>query len=357
MSIDLSTQYGPLTLHSPVIVGSCPLTAESMMRVSMISAGAGALVLPSLFEEQVILWNGRNGHMALSPNVRDMHDRHVLQRAVRMRIDTVCKNAECYLDLVRRSSSEVSIPVIASLNGECDGNWEAFSEELEQAGAAGIEFHVRQPPPQKYDDPREIEDAIVDTAASISRAISIPLFLKLGRNYTSISGLSRRLHPHVSGLVLFGQSPRTDIDLDNLQLTSSWALTQPGSIARSLDAIIRVHEYCPKMALAANGGIGCSGDLIKVLLAGASVGMITSSVYRNGATVIGNMIEGLIGFMNVHQMQSLAELQANNPLNFDSDSDRIEYIKAFSAKSESTLVRESTPTLECDRWGHPRSIR
>jgi len=330
------------------------MTAESMMRVSMISAGAGAMVLPSLFEEQVILWNGRNGHLPVAPNTRDLHDRHVLQRAMRMRIDTVCENAQSYLDLVRRSSNEVSIPVIASLNGECDGNWESFSVELQQAGAAGIELHVRQPPPQKYDDPREIEDAIVDTAARIASSISIPLFLKLGRNYTSISGLARRLHPHVSGLVLFGHSPRTDIDLDNLHLTSSWALTHPGSIARSLETIMRVHEYCPKMSLAASGGIACSGDLIKVLLAGAHAGMITSAVYRDGPTVIGNLLEGLIRFMETHQRQSLTELQANNPLCFDCDSDRIDYIKAYSAKSEPALVRESLPTVECDRWGHPR---
>jgi len=354
MSIDLTTHFGPLTLRSPVIVGSCPLTAESMMRVSMISAGVGALVLPSLFEEQVILWNGRNGHLAASSSARDIHDRHVLQRAVRMKIEKVCENAHDYLELVRRSSSEVSVPVIASLNGECDGNWEAYSQELEKAGAAGIEFHVRQPPPQKYDDPRLIEDAIVETAASISRAIQIPLFLKLGRNYTSLSGLSRRLHPHVSGLVLFGSSPRTDIDLDNLQLTAEWTLTSPGSIARSLEAIMCVREYCPAMSLAAGCGIECSSDLIKVLLAGANVGMITSAIYRNGSTVIGTLIEGLIRFMETRKMQSLAELQSQNLLAFDSDSERIDYIKAFSAKNESALTRDSTSMIECDRWGHPR---
>ena len=141
-----------------------------------------------------------------------------------MRVDTFCEDADSYLSLVQRSSSQMRIPIIASLNGECDGNWENFAVKLEAAGADGIEMHVRQPPPSKYDDHCEIEDAIVATALRITDAVQIPLFLKLGRNYTSLSLLSRRLLPVTQGLVLFGQSPRVDIDLDNLQLTCSWGL-------------------------------------------------------------------------------------------------------------------------------------
>jgi dihydroorotate dehydrogenase (fumarate) len=354
MSFDLTTKYGSLTLKSPVIVGACPLTAEELIRISMVSSGAGAIVLPSLFEEQVILWNDRSGH---APYSLAPHDEQVLQRAKRMHVETVCHDAESYLKLVERASSQMSVPVIASLNGECAGNWLDFAVELEAAGADAIELYVRNPFPNEYAEPREVEDAIVDAATRFDEQTKIPLFLKLGRDYSSISHLSRRLRPVVQGLVLFGRSPAVDIQLDSLQLTSSWGLTAPGSITNSLESIMRVHAYCPEMSLAASGGIGSSCDLIKVLLAGADVAMVTSAIYRDGPTAIGTLIEGLIHFMEKHQMQSLADLRDKRPCVFNCDEDRLDYIKALSSKLAPGQVRETGHVTECDRWGHPRAPR
>ena len=109
------------------------------------------------------------------------------------------------------------------------------------------------------------------------------------------------------------------------------------------------------MPLAANGGIGSSGDLIKILLAGADVGMITSAVYRDGPTSIGTLIEGLIHFMERHQLQSLEDLATNCPCVFDCDQDRLEYIKTVSSKLDSDQIREGRHVAECDRYGHPRT--
>ncbi len=354
MSLDLTAKYGNLTLKSPVIVGACPLTAEELIRVAMVSAGAGAIVLPSLFEEQVILWNDRAGHNAtsLSP-----HDESVLARARRMRVDTACADAESYLRLVERASSQVAIPVIASLNGECAGNWLDFAEELQAAGADAIELYIRNPLPSEYADPRDVEDSIVDTATKFHEKTTIPLFLKLDRSFTSLSHLARRLLPNVQGLVLFGRSPVIDIGLDSFHLTTSWGLTESGSILNSLESIMRVRAYCPDMDLAANGGIGSSSDLIKVLLAGANVAMVTSAIYRDGPTAIGTLIEGLIQFMERHRMQSLEELSAKRPAMFDCDQDRLDYIKSVSSKLDSGQVREGQHVTECDRWGHPRAPR
>lgn len=354
MSFDLTTNYGSLTLKSPVIVGSCPLTAEELMRLAMVNAGAGAIVLPSLFEEQVILWNDLRGD---APNSLAPHDESVLKRAKRMQVDTACYDAESYLRLVERASSQMSIPVIASLNGECAGNWLDFAVELQAAGADAIELYVRNPLPSQYSDPREVEDAIVETATRFNEKTTIPLFLKLCPNYTNLSHLARRLQSEIQGLVLFGRSPAVDIQLDSLQLTSSWGLTESGSITNSFESIMQVHTYCPEMSLAASGGIGNPSDLIKVLLAGADTAMVTSAIYRDGPTSIGTLIEGLIHFMEKHQMQSLDDLKSQRPCVFDCDQDRMDYIKAISSKLNPGQVRESNHVTECDRWGHPRTPR
>jgi dihydroorotate dehydrogenase (fumarate) len=352
MSLDLTTKYGNLMLKSPVIVGACPLTAEELIRIAIVNAGAGAIVLPSLFEEQVILWNERAGHI---PSSLTPHDENVLARAKRMQLDTACADAESYLRLVERASSQLSIPVIASLNGECAGNWLEFALELQAAGADAIELNVRNPLPSEYPDPREAEDAIVNTATRIHDKTSIPLFLKLDRSFTSLSHLATRLIPVVQGLVLFGRSPAFDIELDSFHVTTSWGLTEPGSIVNSLESIMRVHAYCPEMPLAANGGIGSSGDLIKVLLAGADVGMVTSAIYRDGPTAVGTLIEGLIHFMERHQMQSLEDLNSKCPSVFDCDQDRLDYITSVSSKLDSGHVRVGRHVTECDRYGHPRA--
>lgn len=353
MSFDLSTRYGSLVLKSPVIVGACPLSAEELIRVSMVNAGAGAIVLPSVFEEQVILWNDEHGHsMGDSPR-----EARILERARRLQLDATCADADAYLNLVRLASSHTPIPVIASLNGECSENWWEFAAELENAGVDAVEWFIRHPHPSEYRDPREVEDAIVATARKLNERLTIPLFIKLSRNYTSIAHLARRLLTNAQGMVLFGRSPTVDIQLDSFQLATSWGLTTAGSIAKSLESIMRVHDYCPEMSLAGSGGIGNSCDLIKVLLAGADVAMVSSAIYRDGTTVIGTLLEGLINFMERHHIKSLTDLKSMRPVVSASDADRLDHIKAFSTRFETDEICRSGHVTECDRWGHPRAPR
>jgi dihydroorotate dehydrogenase (fumarate) len=184
------------------------MTAEEMTRVAIESSGAGAIVLPSLSEEQVILWHEKLGH-ALMPR-----EKQLLERARRIPMETSYGDAEAYLALVNRSSAQASIPIIASLNGETCGNWLDFAGELQEAGADAIELNVHHPPPRESAGPREAEDAVADLVSTIDQAITIPLYLKLGRDYTSLSHLAHRLLSGVDGLVLYGRSPDVDVCLD-----------------------------------------------------------------------------------------------------------------------------------------------
>ncbi len=347
MSIDLTTDYGGLKLNSPVVVGACPLTAEEQSHGAIAAAGAGAIVLPSLFQEQVLLWNERVGHPFTE------HDQKLLARSKRVPSDASGHNAETYLALVNRASVQSSIPIIASLNGESGGNWLDFAGELQEAGAAAIEFNVHHPPPNEYAGPRELEDAIVNLVAEIDAAITIPLFVKLDRYYTSPSHLAHRLLSGAQGLVLFGRAPDVDICLDSFQLKTCWGLTQAGSIVQSLGKIMRIHSYCPAMPLAACGGIGTPSDVIRVLLAGADVAMVTSAVYREGPNVIRTLVDGLRMFMDKHHLKSILELEMKRPIEFDSEEQRQNYIKTLSKRLEAgEVLHDTANAVQGDRWGH-----
>jgi dihydroorotate dehydrogenase (fumarate) len=157
----------------------------------------------------------------------------------------------------------------------------------------------------------------------------------------------------VDGLVLYGRSPDVDICLDSFELKSEWGLTEAGAILRSLGSITRIHCYCPAMPLAASGGIGSSSDVIKAILAGADVAMVTSALYREGPDVIRTFIDGLIAFMEQHGLQSIRDLQAKRPLDFDSEQDRLNYVSALSSRLRSRDTSSGDHAIHGDRWGHP----
>ncbi|WP_146594456.1 dihydroorotate dehydrogenase [Novipirellula galeiformis] len=348
MTLDLTTNYGGLRLRTPIVVGACPLTANEQTRMALENAGAGAVVLPSLFEEHVVSWNHRRGHTS------QLQDPRELDRLRENTRDTVCPDAETYLAMVNRASIQLSIPVIASLNGATDGDWLDFAGELQDAGAAAIELNIHHSPARNYQGPRELEDKVVDLAKSINNSITVPLFLKLNREYTSVCHLARRLLSGAQGLVLYGRDPNVDITLDNCQVKTHWGLTQPGSIGQTLGALMSVYGYCPAMPLAGSGGIGSPEDFIKVLLAGADVGMVVSAVYREGPDVIRTMLDGLMQFMEQNQLGSLNEIQAKRPLEFSSEEERMNCIRQFSTRPDWLEINAANRNIQGDRWGHPQ---
>ncbi len=352
MPIDLTTEYGTLHLRSPIIIGACPLTAQEMSRIALVSAGAGAIVLPSLFEEQIRTWNQKQGFRATlsTPN-------EPVPKQVKQLRNAVIHDADSYLDLVKHASAEVSIPVIASINGAPHGNWLDFTKRLESAGATAIEFNIRLAATRHCPDPSEVENSIVDAVQKISEIIAIPLFVKLGRQYTSLSHLAHRLLFKAQGLVLFGQAPEFDISLENFQVVSRWGFSEPGSIASSFESIMRVHAIAPEMPLAASGGIGSSSDLVKVLLAGADAAMVTSAVYRDGPDIIASWLDSLGIFLERHDMGSLKELRNRRPKLFSDEDIRAFYVKALSSQPDPYLIRSANRTLECDRWGHIKTSK
>lgn len=347
MSLDLSINYGGLQLRSPIIVGACPMTANFQNRIAMDNAGAGAIVLPSLFEEHIIAWKMKKGG-----GVSEREERLI------NRIDVVAQKSlipdvETYLSIVNRASVQSSIPVIASLNGVSDGDWLDFAGELQATGASAIELNVDLGCSGQYDSPREAEDKVVSLARTIGASMSVPLFLKLHREYTSVAELARRLVSGVQGLVLYARDPEIDITLDDCKLKSNWGLSAPGSISPSLRALMSVYSYCPTMPLAANGGISRPEDVVKVLLAGADAAVVVSAIYREGPDVIRHMLDGLTQFMESNRLRSLNELRARRPLEFNTEEDRVSVIAGLTGNSDTGTLPPYQPVIESDQWGHP----
>lgn len=347
MDINLMINFGGLQLRSPLIVGSCPMTADAPTRIAMQSSGAGAIALPSLFEEQVIAWAKRNGKQLTS------REQRLLSLSEANDIEQTCGDVESYLSMVRQASEESSIPIIASINGEVGGHWADVAVQLQTFGADAIEILLHHPAPGHPLHPNTIEDMVVATVSQIQQHVNIPLFVKLSPEHTSHSHLAHRLLSGANGLILFGRQPNLDICLDNFELKRHWDLTHCGGIGQSIGPIMRIHRHCPAMPLAACGGIGSSGDLIKALLAGADVAMVTSAIYREGPDVIRKFLDGLKNFMRTRKLSSLPELFEKRPLEFDSDRERQEYIYALSSRPESFEEGCNDHAMEGDRWGHP----
>ena len=322
MNFDMTTEFGGLKLKSPVVVGSCPLTSNELQRIAMVVNGAGALVMPSLVEP---LTDPSSG-----PSTNEV---------------------EAYVSLVKQIRQNLSIPLIASLRSQSSYDWGETASQLEDVGADAIELSVRKTKSGKVPDPRIIEDGVVEAASKINNTISIPLFVKLTRKYTSISDLAMRLRPHIQGLILFGNAPIVDIHLDSRKVYSQWELTDAGTIGRSLESIMRIRESIPDLPLAACGGIGNSCDLIKSLLAGADVAMATSAIYRDGPTVIGSLLDGLTHYLNQQKLQSLEELRRCRPGYSQIDFESLDH----EEKTGKIHLRETPkPTMiKCDRYGHP----
>ena len=328
MDIDLKTRLGSLELKSPIIVGSCPMVTDELHRISVVSSGAGAIVLPSIFA---------GGQAAPFSKCE-------------------YQSVDKYLNLVERTSCE-SVPIIASLNGNLSDEWGQLPEKIESAGAAAIELSLRTCGSTDK-NPRDIEDEIVALVKSVDDEIEIPLFLKLTRNFTNISHFARRLRPHVQGLVLFGRSPVVDIELDSMRLSTSWGLTQSGSVVQSLEPLMRTREEFPQMPLAACGGVGNSIDLIKALIAGANAAMVTSALYRHGPGVIGTLKDGLAKFMSDHGVDTIDQMRSLCPplLNVQAEMETTDYESTgdHDAQANSMSLENA---IQCDKYGHPTSVK
>lgn len=301
------TQYLGLKLNSPVVIGACPLTLNPETVRQLAIAGAGAIVLPSLFEEQVV-------HKMLDEgSATTGEEKHVESVCYEAAEDEYNGGPDRYLHTISELKRAIGIPVFASLNGSTGGRWLSIASDMEQAGADGLEVTLEP----TYLDPalsaNEVEERFLATVNDVCDQISIPVAIKLTPFHTNLPNLAWRLmEAGAAGIVCFAQEPTWMIDLDRIETSMTWALSGANTINPTVAGLIRLHGG-PPISVAASGGISSVEDVIRAVVAGADVVMVTSELYRSGTDVISHLVEGLRSYLARNDFESFGALKKSRP--------------------------------------------
>jgi dihydroorotate dehydrogenase (fumarate) len=290
------------------VASAGPHTGDPLIVERLEAAGVGAAVLPSLFEEEIV-------HEELELNRAFEAGTEQFGEALDYfpaapRLETA---TDKYLSLIERTKAAVSIPIIASLNGTSTGGWVRYARLLEEAGANAIELNLYRVTADPDRSASEIEDDDVSLVASVRAAIGLPLAVKLSPYYTSTANFARRLvHAGAAGLVLFNRFYQPDVDVETLdvvprvELSQSWELRLPLRWIAILRSLLG-----PSTSLAATSGVHTGDDVIKALLVGADVAMMTSALLRNGALHVRTVIDRLCSWLTEHEYESVAQLRGS----------------------------------------------
>ncbi|MFW5761520.1 MAG: dihydroorotate dehydrogenase-like protein [Cyclobacteriaceae bacterium] len=321
---DLSTQYLGLQLKNPIIISSSSLTNSVNGIVSCANSGAGAVVLKSLFEEQI---TAELQSIENDPSIEDHPEAADYIRNLGMDLQS-----DSYLKLIEEAKKAVDIPVIASLNCISKEKWLDYATQIEQAGADALELNIAIMPKDFNSLPEEIEDLVVDIVKNVRQKLSIPLAVKLGPYFTSIPRIVHRLQETgINGLVLFNRFYRPDVDIESLEMVPGYRYSTPEEISLSL-RWIGILSRQVKIDLAGSTGIFDGTGIIKQILAGAKATQICSTIYINGFKQIGIMLERVKFWMQTHNYQALDDFRgilSHKATQKPAYYERLQYIKAL----------------------------
>jgi dihydroorotate dehydrogenase (fumarate) len=304
--IDLSTTYLGLRLASPLVASASPL-CESLDAIrGMEDAGAAAVVLHSLFEEQIdresaaldrYLSNGAESHAEALGYFPDIHDYNL--------------GPDGYLEHLRRAKAAVGIPVIASLNGVSTGGWIRFARQLQQAGADALELNVFYVPTDPDLTGGAIEQMYEDVVRDVVASVTIPVAVKLGHAFSAMANVARRLdQTGVRGLVLFNRFYLPDFDLERLEVVPRLTLSSPYELLVRLHWVAILYGHV-RADLAVTGGVHGVEDVLKAMMAGARVAMMTSALLKHGIDHLTSVRAGLVAWMEAREYASIAQMQGS----------------------------------------------
>jgi dihydroorotate dehydrogenase (fumarate) len=302
----LESKYLGMRLRNPVVVSASPLGRDVDRLLRLEEVGAAAVVLPSLFEEQI-------EHDSFQVHAALEHGTESFPEALSYLPEVTSYNTgpERYLDLVRRARRELTVPVIASLNGTSAGGWTGYARLLEEAGAHALELNVYIVAADINESSEAVENRYLDTVAAVREAIDIPLAVKVGPYFSAMAHMARRLvDAGADGLVLFNRFYQPDIDLEQLEVIPDLRLSTSVELRLPLRwiAILRGRVHA---SLAATTGIHDHFDVVKMLLAGADATMMASALLRHGPARLGEVVEGLAEWLTEHEYESVEQMQGS----------------------------------------------
>ncbi|MBM3879405.1 MAG: dihydroorotate dehydrogenase-like protein [Verrucomicrobia bacterium] len=304
--MDFSTTYLGLNLRSPLVPSASPLTREVDELKLAEEAGAGAVVLPSVFEEQLRLESAELD-LALEQGT------HSFAEALSYfpQVGEFRLGPEDYLDHIQAARAAVKIPVIASLNGSSLGGWTEYARKIQQAGAHALELNIYYIPTDPELTSAQVEKTYVDILKAVRGAVSIPVAVKLSPFFSSMANMARQLDDAgADGLVLFNRFYQPDIDLENLEVEHSLLLSTPQARRLPLRWVALLHGRV-KASLAATSGIHTASDALKILMAGADVAMLCSVLLRKGTAQIAAIEREMRQWMEEHEYESVNQLKGS----------------------------------------------
>jgi dihydroorotate dehydrogenase (fumarate) len=327
--MDLTTTYMGLNLKHPLVASAGPIskTLDGIKRLE--DAGAAAVVLFSLFEEQIRRENESFDYL-MEAGTESFGESLSYFPAV----EDYKMGPDAYLDLIRQANESVDIPIIGSLNGVTDAGWAEYAKDISDAGAQAIELNVYYIPADVGTSARDVEQRYLDIVKHVKGAVSIPVSVKLNPFFSSIGEMATRfVDAGADGLVLFNRFYQPDFDLEELEVVPNLELSSASEIRLPLMwiAILRGHV---KASLAATRGVETANEVVKYVMAGADVVMTTSALLRNGVGHMKTLVDGLNtwmekrGYDSVEQMKgSMSQQKVADPSAFE----RANYIKVLGS--------------------------
>lgn len=307
MTVDLSTRYLGLELRNPLIVAAAgPLTGNLDMLGRLEAAGASAVVLPSLFEEQI-----EHEETELS----QLYEYHTESFAESLtyfpELDSCNTGPDRYLRHVEDAKQQLRIPVIGSLNGSSQGGWVRFARLIQDAGADALELNIYFVPTDAHMSAADVEQQYVDLAASVRESVSIPLAVKIGPFFSALPHFARRLiDAGVEGLVLFNRFLEPDIDLETLAVTPDLVLSHRHESRLALRWIALLRDQLT-VSLAATGGVHRWDDVAKLLLVGADATQMAAALLRNGPNHLAAVIDRLRDWLEENEYASVEQMKGS----------------------------------------------
>jgi dihydroorotate dehydrogenase (fumarate) len=328
-TIDLSTNYLGLKLKNPLVASSSPMCGDVGNIRRLEDAGASAVVLQSLFEEQI-------------DHESDELDRYIEQAAEIGAESTShfpelgqrVMGPETYLAHIVKCKQAVRIPVIASLNGTSRGGWISYAKEMQQAGADALELNVYYIPVDADVSGQDVEQRYVELVQAVKAEVTIPVAVKLGPYFSSMANMARKLDATgVNGLVLFNRFYQPDYDLEALEVVPNLILSN------SHDLLLRLHWIAVlygsvQADMALTGGVHCATDVVKAMMAGARVAMMTSALLKRGISYLDTIATELLVWMGEHEYDSIKQMQGSmsrNAVPQPTAFERANYLKVLSS--------------------------
>lgn len=327
--IDLSTEYLGIRLKNPVIAAASPTNANLKMLQDLEAAGIAAVVMPSLFEEQVEFEEGQFAAL------QDYGGEAFAEAASYFpEMDDYNTGPGDYLQTIEEACATVNLPVIGSLNGVTPGGWTRYAKKIEAAGASALELNMFSLPTDADVTAEQVENNYLELVAAVKSQIGIPLAVKVGPWFSSFANFARKLgEAGADGLVLFNRFMQPDINLETMQIDPRIDLSDPSEVRLPLRWVAILHGQVD-VSLAATSGIHSHEDVVKLVMAGADATMIASAILRRGPEVVSSILEDLQVWLREHGYRSVSQFKGGMSYRNCPDAaalERSNYMKALTS--------------------------